>query len=222
MVGWLQCAAAMTSASSASVSYGHRSESGAASANARLSRDSWRWHSTSSASLRPAQIGSPMPQTRSTRGLTGIQELLPGRNQTRRIAPDLVHVGELHVGGVGRQLGLEQRDLAGVHRHEHRLPGLDPGADERHRPGQEFLVARVEEGVVRERRPGSACRGAGAHAGGCSRITAQACASVTPAASRVPRGPAGCLLLPCVGIPTLRSQALGTSAAARVEGVGLA
>ena len=46
------------------MSYGHSNESGASSANARLSSASCRWHSTSSASLRPGQIGSPIPRTR--------------------------------------------------------------------------------------------------------------------------------------------------------------
>src|SRR2546423_10724909 len=53
----------MTGGGSAAVSYGHRSRKAGATANARLSSDSWRWHSTSSAGVRSAQIGSPIPRT---------------------------------------------------------------------------------------------------------------------------------------------------------------
>ena len=61
--GWVQQASAITSRVRAlERSYGQRSQKPSASANARLSRASCRRHSSISALLRSAQIGSPIPR----------------------------------------------------------------------------------------------------------------------------------------------------------------
>src|SRR4029453_14226874 len=69
--GWLRQASSSTSAPRVVVSYGQSSHHAGTPAKARLSRVSWRWHSTSSAGVRAAQMGSPIPRARPLAGWLG-------------------------------------------------------------------------------------------------------------------------------------------------------
>ena len=91
--GWLHCASWMTAGASAAVSYGQTSWKRSVLSNARLSSDSWTWHSTSSSARaagpdRLADAAHPVP------GAPRRGEVAPRRDDPRGVAADLLHVDE--------------------------------------------------------------------------------------------------------------------------------
>ena len=113
-----------------------------------MSSDSWRRHSTSSASLRPGQAGSPMPSRGplSARG----HELAPGGDDARGVAAEALHVGEAHAVGVGAERSAQQLDLVVADGHEDRAVQVDRRAQVGQQAGEVLLVARVEDRLVME------------------------------------------------------------------------
>ncbi len=150
MNGCVRSASSTTSGSRADTSYGQRSRNAGVSANARLRSDSWRWHSASSESLRPAQIGSPIPRIGLPARAVLVDELVPGRDDARRVRSHLGHVGEEHAVGVLAERFAKPRDLLGVQDDEDGLAGLDAVTDELEHPTQKLVRAPVEEGLVDE------------------------------------------------------------------------
>ena len=206
---------------SAPVSYGQRNESGPASAKARLSSDSCRWHSTSSASLRPAQIGSPSPQIAPAGGSVRVDELAPGRYQTRGIGADLAHVGEVHV--LRRQPPARSPAARSclVDGDDDGIACREPVPDERHAPARNSSSPCVQERVVPERL--SAPRALKLPPDRCERMAqAWSRGSAVPQVRSAPRVRLPCLRPGRQGIPEFRLRwPMRRPAAARVEGVGL-
>ena len=158
-------------------------------ANARLSSASCRWHSTSSASLRPAQTGSPMPRTllarrACARRRTGARPGSGARGSRRSRACR-------RTGRRRRRRASSDRSsaiLASSSDHEHVLVPLEPLVDERQRARPGTAPPRRTGG----RRAGTAVaaalpRQARAAAGG-SALTAQGCSSCR-AAPQAPIAP---------------------------------
>jgi hypothetical protein len=77
-------------------------------------------------------------------------EVLPGRDDPRRVRTDLRHVGKEHLRGLAVQRIPEELDLAGRDDDEHRLALRDPLANKRRDAVDEALVARVEERLMGE------------------------------------------------------------------------
>ena len=118
------------------------------SAKAWLKSASWHWHSTSSAGLRPGQIGSPTPRM-GRAGAAG-DEVAPGGDDARRVVAEVAHVDELDVLGGGAQAAAQRAQLRRLEGDHHRLAGGDAVLDERRDTVQERLRAGVEDGLVAE------------------------------------------------------------------------
>ena len=115
-------ASSITHASSVAVSYGQRSQK-EGSAKAKFNNASWRWHSASSAGLRPGQTGSPIPRTRRLRSGVRVEEILPGRDDPGRVGPHFGHVGEVDRVLTTRQLASQGVDLPCLDHDEYRVFG---------------------------------------------------------------------------------------------------
>ena len=117
------------------------------SAKAGLSSASWHWHSTSSAGLRPGQIGSPTPRSGPERPA---DEVAPRRDDAGRVVADVAHVDELDALGGGAEALAQRPQLRRLERDHHRLAGGDALLDERGDTVQERLGAGIEHGFVAE------------------------------------------------------------------------
>jgi hypothetical protein len=75
-------------------------------------------------------------------------ELAPGGDDPRRVAPDRCHVGELNMFSVGTQMLPEQVDFRRAHHHQNRVPAAGCVPDERPGHGHEVIGSRVEHGLM--------------------------------------------------------------------------
>jgi hypothetical protein len=78
----------------------------------------------------------------------GVEEVVPGRDDPRRVLPDRGHVGEVDAVGGAVESRPQRGDLVGVDHHEHRLVALEAVADERGRALQEPRPGGVEHRLV--------------------------------------------------------------------------
>jgi len=72
-----------------------------------------------------------MPRQPASRLRVGVGELPPRGDDARRVAADLVHVGELHRVGLALQLVAQPADLVGLDHDERGLAGRQPFPNER-------------------------------------------------------------------------------------------
>src|SRR3954447_20865718 len=79
-----------------------------------------------------------------------VGELLPRADDRAGVAPDLAHVLETDLRGIGTQPLGEQGDLPMVNGDQDRAVGCDPLADERHEPVGELALAAIDERPVPE------------------------------------------------------------------------
>ena len=99
-------------------------------------------------------LGAPRPDrfadpaAASSGGGALVHELAPGRHDQRRIATELVDIGELDSLALAVQMVLQEVDLAGLDRHHDRLVRCHRVPDERQGSRQEVSLVRVEEGLV--------------------------------------------------------------------------
>ena len=114
--------------------------------------DSCSWHSDSSAAVRSAQIGSPMP--RMPPPVAGVlrHEPAPGRDDARRVAPDHLHVDQVHVGGATGERRAQQLELTRADHDEHRLAARETLMDEGRGTVDELIVALIKNGLVMKSR----------------------------------------------------------------------
>ena len=78
----------------------------------------------------------------------GEEEVAPGREQAGGVASLDLDLGEDRQLRVGAELAADQLTPLERQRHEDRLAGLEPGADEGDRPGEEIVGVGVEERLV--------------------------------------------------------------------------
>ena len=84
----------------------------------------------------------PDPADRPSARAVLVDELLPGRDDARRVRAHLGHVGEEHAVGVLAERPREPLDLLGVQDDEDRLAGLDPVANELEHPAENSSTSR--------------------------------------------------------------------------------
>ena len=85
---------------------------------------------------------------RSSRRGVALHPILPGRDDPRRVAPDLGHVEELDLRRVVRQFVAQHRGPRLDHRDEHRLAAVQAFAYELRCRGDELLVPGVQQRLV--------------------------------------------------------------------------
>jgi hypothetical protein len=93
---------------------------------------------------RPDRLADPAQRPPVVR----VDEVTPRRNDPCRIASQRGHVDELHRVGLGSQLGLQRSGALRTHGDQDGLPGPHPVADERNRPGQELVLAGIQQRLV--------------------------------------------------------------------------
>ncbi len=77
-----------------------------------------------------------------------VHEVLPGRDDPRRVATQLAHVSEDDIVGVTPQRAGERLETRLRHGHHHRLTDTYSLGDKRDDLGQEVVVAVVEQRLV--------------------------------------------------------------------------
>ena len=79
-----------------------------------------------------------------------VDEVVPGRDDPRRVAAHVAHVGEVHAPRVAAELVAKALVLLGGEHDEDRPASRDALPDERERAGEQLIGAVVQERLVQE------------------------------------------------------------------------
>ena len=94
-------------------------------------------------------------QYRPLRPQVRLCELVPGVDDVGQDSADLVHIGERDVAGRGAERPSQAPDLPVADSDHDGLAGTQPVPQERIQPGDELVLARIQERLVPERHPPS-------------------------------------------------------------------